>query len=98
MFVICDKNGVVQDIASEKANLSRGYTFADHKIWADVVGDIRIGDTIENGVLINNQQIRDDAFEQQQVERLVVQKTRQLAIDALVLEGKLPPDFIGKVS
>jgi len=93
MFVICDKNGVVQDIASEKANLSRGYTFPDPKFWADVQGDARIGDTIENGVLIKNQQVRDEMFEQQQVERLIFQKTRQIAIDALVLEGKLPGDF-----
>jgi hypothetical protein len=53
MFVICDSNNVVQDIASERANLSRGYGFPKYKLWAFVDHnlDIRIGDTFDGSTV-----------------------------------------------
>jgi hypothetical protein len=94
MFVICDQNDIVQDIATEEANLSRGYTFPGYKLWIDAdVGDIRIGDSFDGQVLTKNQTLRDEQLQKQQNEKLIQNKIRQTAIDALKATGDLPPDY-----
>lgn len=94
MFVICDQTDVVRDIASEEANLSRGYNYPGYKIWIDVtVGDIRIGDHYVDGVLIKNQVERDKAIVLQQNEQKITDKSRAIAIAECIRGGELPPDF-----
>lgn len=94
MFIICDSNNVVQDIASEQPNLSRGYTFSGYKLFGNVdVGDIRIGDNYDGKSLTPNQVVRAAEMQKQQNELLINQKTRELAVIALQAEGKLPGDY-----
>ena len=95
--IICDKNDVVQDIATEAVNLSRGLTFADYKGYADVpvqlVADIRVGDTFKNNVLTKNQAIRIESEKRQQDERKIQGKIRAKAIEQLIADGELPSDY-----
>ena len=48
MWIICDENGRVQDIASSEANLSRGYDFPNY-VKYDVANsiDVKIGDNYD---------------------------------------------------
>ena len=93
MFVICDQNDIVQDVATEENNLSRGYDFPDHKKYEDLAGDFRVGDTFKDGVLTENQEERDKAVLLQQNELKIAAKTRTIAIAECIKDGDLPPDF-----
>lgn len=94
MFVICDENDVVQDIATEKANLSRGYSYPGYKIYPNIGNtDIRIGDTYKDGVLTKNQQERDKSNLRQQNEQKIAAKARAIAIAECIKDGDLPPDY-----
>lgn len=94
MFIICDSNNVVQDIATEKANLSRGYGRPDYKLYKNIkIGDIRIGDTFDGLIMTPNLAMRIAESQQQQTQVLINQKTRELSIAALKAEGKLPADY-----
>lgn len=94
MFAICDQNDVVQDIASEQANLSRGYSFPGYKLYPDVdIADIQIGDTFKDGVLTKNQAVRDEAIQHFQNEKKVSDRMRANTIAELITEGKLPADY-----
>ncbi len=94
MFVICDNLDVVQDVATEKANLSRGYTYPGFKLNEDVaVVDMQIGDTFKDGVLTKNQQKRDEQLQRQQNEQKITAKIRQDAIAALIAAGDLPAGY-----
>jgi hypothetical protein len=95
MFIICDSSNVVQDIASDKANLSRGLSSADYKLYENVkISDVRIGDTFDGIVLTPNQTERTKRQQRQQYEQLIIVKNRELAIAALKAEGKLPADYV----
>ena len=94
MFIICDQNNVVQDIATEEANLSRGYGFTGYKLWTDAKAqDIQIGDTYKAGVLTENQQRRQEQLERQQNESKIRKKIRAIAITELKAAGELPVDY-----
>lgn len=55
MFIIVDANNIVQDIATEKANLSRGYNYPGYKLYENVtVGDIQVGDTFDGKAVTAN--------------------------------------------
>ena len=93
MFVICDQNGIVQDIASEKINLSRGYDFTGYKLFELNIPDLKIGDTYKDGVYTKNQVIRDQLLTGGQNEKKIQERVRKIAIDQLKAEGKLPADY-----
>lgn len=93
MFVICDENDIVRDIATEENNLSRGYDFPAHKKYEGLAGDFRVGDTFKDGVLTVNQEERDKAIVLQQNEQKIAAKTRAIAIAECIKDGELPPDF-----
>jgi len=58
--VICDRNDVVVDIASEKENLSRGYQCPGYKEYLDLPDmDINIGDTFDGETVTPNLKVRD---------------------------------------
>ena len=95
MFVICDKNNIVQDIATEMANLSRGYDFDGYKLCDIEIDDIRIGDSYINGIHTKNIQIRTDVLARQINEMKITNKIRAIAINALKNAGDLPADFEG---
>lgn len=94
MFLICDKNDLIQDMASEKANLSRGYGFEDYKLY-EVKGmaGAAIGDTFKDGILIKNDQLRYEIAEKAETERKIHAKARAVAIAECIKDGDLPPDF-----
>ena len=95
MFVICDQNDVIQDIASEEINLSRGHNVPGAKLHINIGElDLQIGDTFKNGVLIKNLQKRQERFEIQQNESKIQNHIRAAAIDELKVTGDLPADFI----
>jgi hypothetical protein len=94
LFVICDQNDIVQDVATEKANLSRGYTFPDYRLYETIQGcDIRIGDTFKDGILTANQQLRDQAQQAAVNEAKIQRQVRAKAIAELKASGDLPGDF-----
>ena len=94
MFVICDQIDRVQDIATEKANLSRGYNYPGYKLWPDAkAGDIQIGDTFKDGVFTKNQAKRNERLQHQQNEQKVQDKIRAMAIGQLIKEGALPAEY-----
>lgn len=94
MFVICDRNDVVQDIATEEENLSRGKLFSDYKLYENVTEtDMIIGDDFKDGVLIKNDQLRHETFEKAETERKIASKTRAISIAELIKAGELPADF-----
>jgi len=94
MFVICDGVDVVQDIATEKANLSRGYNYPGYKLYEDVaVQDMLIGDTFKDGVLTKNQTLRQGQILRQEQEGKIGKMQRKLAIKQLKVDGELPSDF-----
>lgn len=96
MNLITDKNGIIVDIASEKENLSRGYTFTDYKMFLDVPdSDYQIGDQFVNDIHIPDADIRAAQKTAAQNEQKIQAKIRQTAIDALKSSGDLPVDFEG---
>jgi hypothetical protein len=95
MFVICDSNGVVQDIASEQANLSRGLTFDNYVLYSNVtISDIRIGDTFDGTTLTPNATTRAANATQITQEGIIQQHIRQLGIAAAIADSSLPTEFI----
>lgn len=94
MFFITDKNGVIQDIASRQENLSRGYTFVDYKVFpTSDMHHATIGDTYKDGLfLIDTDRLAAAELRNNQ-QFMVTAKTRQIAIDQLIAEGKLPADY-----
>lgn len=94
MFLICDQNDVVQDVASEKANLSRGYGFPDYKLYENVeVGNAFVGDTYKDGVLTPDANRVLLQAEKQTQERKIAAKARAVAIAECIKDGDLPPDY-----
>lgn len=94
MFFICDKNDVIQDIATKRENLARGYDFEDHKVFnTPDMHHATIGDKYKEGLFMIDvdrlaaYQLRADQ------ENMIVKKEKNLAITALKAEGKLPPDY-----
>jgi hypothetical protein len=62
MFIITDAFDVVQDLATEKANLSRGYNYPGYKLYENVeLGDIRPGDTFDGVKVTHNNAAREEA-------------------------------------
>ena len=99
MFLITDENDVIQDIASEKVNLSRGYKFANFKVHENInlAAGATVGDSYKDGLFFID--INRQAAEQLAAEResLINEKTREVAISLLKQEGKLPPAFEVKI-
>ena len=94
MFIICDNKDVIQDIASDKANLSRGYQFAGHKLYENIdIFDGTIGDVFKDGQVLINETNKQERELRSQQESMITAKSRELAIVELKREGKLPPDF-----
>jgi hypothetical protein len=93
MFIICDSNNIIQDIATEQANLSRGLKIVGHKIY-ETQGDIRIGDSFDGSLVVPNDLERSKIAQCAAAEVLIEAKKRELAITALKAEGKLPGDFV----
>ena len=94
MNIICDKNNIIQDISTEIANLSRGYTFADYKFYQDLeIEDMRIGDTFDGANHIKNNQIRIDEQTEQANEQKIQDKIRADAVNALIAAGQLPAEY-----
>ena len=94
MFLICDKNDVVVDMASERANLSCGYAFDGYKQHDDVkpIG-IMLDDTYRDGILTQNPQTRLDMLQKISDHEKIQSKIRAIAIEALKASGELPADF-----
>ena len=59
MWIITDKNQTVQDIASEQANLSRGYTYPNYTVY-EIQGSVsvKIGDQYDGTKIIPNMKLR----------------------------------------
>ena len=94
MFIVCDQNNIVQDIASEQVNLARGYTFPGHKLHAGIKDqDIRIGDTFKDGVLTKNQMLRQENIDRAANEQKIADKIRKKAISELIGNGDLPAGY-----
>jgi len=94
MFIVCDQNNIVQDIASEQVNLARGYAFPGYKLHADVkVQDVRIGDTFKDGVLTKNQMLRQKNIDRAANEQKIADKIRKKAISELIGNGDLPAGY-----
>ena len=94
MFVICDKNNLVVDMATRQENLSRGFQSVDYKVYADVTEiDMLIGDTFADDILTCDPALRLQIQEQAANETKIADYTRQTAIDDLIASGDLPPDF-----
>ena len=91
MFFIIDKNDVIQDIASERANLSRGYGFEDHKIFVteNMLG-AGIGDTYKDGLFLIDIDRKAAEEVTRTQEALINDEIRAIAIAKLKSEGKLP--------
>lgn len=97
MFVITDKNDIVADITTEKANLSRGYTFDGYKEHDNVeAAEIMIGDQFKDGVLIKNVQTRIDLLERAADSEKIQAEIKRAAIERLKAAGQLPPDYEDK--
>ena len=96
MFLICDQNDIVQDIATEKANLSRGFGFEKYKLYENVdFKNAFVGDHYIDGVIIPNGPKQQERELRLQQESMISAKAREIAIIELKKEGKLPPDFEG---
>lgn len=94
MFVICDDKNVIQDIATEKNNLSRGYEYPGFKLYENVnIGNGMVGDTYVDGQLYIDIDILNDRQIQQERRLMIDDEIRRIAIDKLKSEGKLPPDY-----
>ena len=93
--IITDAAGVVVDISSNKANLSRGFTFPGYKEYADIEppGDIRIGDYFDGENVTPNIEERAAQAEKAANEAKIQRHMRDLAIKELKKEGQLPPDY-----
>ena len=95
MFVICDPDNVVQDIASEQANLSLGLSIENHILYSNVtVSGIRIGDTFDGTTLTPNQIKRAGVSAALGAESIIQHKIRHLAIAAAIADQELPEGFI----
>ena len=65
MWIICDKDDVIQDISTEEANLSRGYAFDGHKKHKiEDVLDVAIRDRYDGEKLIENEVVRAERKEE----------------------------------
>lgn len=94
MFVICDQNDVIQDVATEEKNLSRGYTFPERKIYKNIkLDEVMIGDIFKDGVLTKNEQLRFDIMQKTNDEAKIAAQTRKVSIDQLIAEGQLPASY-----
>jgi hypothetical protein len=141
MFVITDSFDVVQDMATEEANLSRGCNYVGYKLYKNVrlLGNVQVGDKMKktqvttgfgyiqdkDGRIIAKAELplgehllKDDheyievadraALNEVQVigpaispaeqlrietERKISSKTRELAVKALIADGRLPADY-----
>lgn len=94
MFFIIDKNDMIQDIASEQVNLSRGFGFEDHKIYQteNMLG-ATIGDTFKDGLFFIdiNRKAAEEVMRTR--EALISNEVRAIAIAKLKSEGKIPADY-----
>ena len=94
MFIICDSNGMVKDIATEQANLSRGYGFENYVLYENVVvNDIHIGDTFDGSTVTHNQTLGTAASQLQSYESIIQHKIRELAIAAAIADEELPSNY-----
>ncbi len=93
LFIITDTNGKIQDIATRKENLARGYAFPNNKILELSESDIRIGDTYKDGHLTRNNENRLKIAQLQSNEAKITDKIRADAVTALKATGDLPADF-----
>lgn len=94
MFVIIDENDVVQDIASEQENLSRGYNVPGKITVLEIDSvDVRIGDFYRGGKLIINEQLRQQQAEKAANRQKVDIEIRRFAIEALKQKGEIPPEY-----
>jgi len=97
MFILCDKNNKIVDMATREENLSRGYEFDGHELYKNVdkkrVSGAIIGDSFDGVVLAINDSLRFERAEAALVETKIRQKLRRLAVDALKSEGELPADY-----
>lgn len=97
LHVITDSAGVVVDIASEHANLSRGYTFPGFKEYTDLdpalFGGLQIGDSF-NGVTVTvNAAARQARLDAAANEAKVQARMRALAIADLKSKSEIPADY-----
>ena len=59
MWIITDENQTAQDIASEKANLSRGYTYPNYTVYEiPGVADVTVGDKYDGIKVTINEKLR----------------------------------------
>ncbi len=94
MFIICDQDDLIVDIATRQENLSRGYTHPGYKLHVIAVGiDARIGDTYKNETLTENQAERDKVKTRAEQEKKISDQIRSAAVDVLKAAGQLPADF-----
>lgn len=98
MHIIVDSNNVIQDISTEKANLSRGYGYPGYKLYEIENCDVIVGDFFADGKVVKNEQIRAEIEQVRQNESKIENKQRQIAIAALKAEGQLPPDYGNEVT
>ena len=54
MWIICDRDDVVQDRASKEGALSRGYNYNGYQVYELPNQDIRVGDTYKDGAHTKN--------------------------------------------
>lgn len=89
MFIIVDNSGTIQDIASERANLSRGKTFRRYKEF-ETSEPVRIGDRFRNGKAIRQpESVNYEELIAVEIEDM----NRKTAISRLKNKGRIPPTF-----
>ena len=92
--IITDQNDVIVDMATEKENLSRGYTFPGYIDYLDVeADDLQLGDSYADGIHIKNPEIRAAQKLAAEIEAKISAQIRKTAINTLKAGGELPADF-----
>lgn len=99
MWIICDANHTVQDRASVKANLSRGYGYIGYKEYEVPKGtDVRVGDTYKDGVLTKNAKRRAEVELEGILHAIVsesirVDKANELGVDFASIKSMYQNDL-----
>jgi len=86
MWIICDKNNVVQDISTEEANLSRGYAYIGHKKYEiDDSLDVVIQDKYSEKGLVKNKIERDKKLKESE-RRTKIDKEKDTILEEMAIE------------
>lgn len=95
-YIIIDKDNVIRDISSLQSNLGVGYTFPGATTLKTALpSDITIGDTYDPDAktFTQDKAARDKKALERQIEQLIQQEIRAMAVSNLKARGALPADY-----